>query len=232
MNDSFVDLIAQTHFEASKDCVASLVLLTTDIDLAKVASKYLSKVFVINTVRGQYACSGYYKDKYVSIVTTGMGMFPTYMYSKILFAYYDVDKIVKCDTCFGLNKNLKVGQNVVVDKVKISKHLAIETDSKTCYRASKKLLDKVKKLSPLKEVSDLCILRFYDPTKSSNIKNIDVIEIESMSLYKEAELYNKQAVSILKVSEILQNKQLPMTSSERSFLMEDTIVICLDLLVS
>ena len=63
------------HIEAKLDEIAKTVIMPGDPLRAKmIAEKYLKDYKLVNTVRNNYAYTGYYNNKLVTVMASGMGM--------------------------------------------------------------------------------------------------------------------------------------------------------------
>ena len=87
------------HIEAEKGQIAKRVLMPGDPNRAKyIADKYLNNVKLVNSLRGELAFTGTYKDVEVTIFSSGMGIGSMGIYSYELFNDYDVDSIIRIGT--------------------------------------------------------------------------------------------------------------------------------------
>ena len=101
------------HNNAKKEDVASSFLFPGDPKRAKfVADNFLKDAKLVSDVRGQVVYTGYYKDKKVSIMSSGMGSASAGIYAYELFEFYNVENIIRIGTSGGLTKDLKVGDLV------------------------------------------------------------------------------------------------------------------------
>ena len=90
------------HIEAEKGQIAKRVLMPGDPNRAKyIADKYLNNVKLVNSLRGELAFTGTYKDVEVTIFSSGMGIGSMGIYSYELFNDYDVDSIIRIGTEIG-----------------------------------------------------------------------------------------------------------------------------------
>lgn len=89
--------IPTPHIEASNpDMIANTVLMPGDPLRAKyIADTYLSDVSQFNQVRGMLGFTGTYKGKRVSVMGSGMGIPSSMIYFHELFAFYDVQTIIR-----------------------------------------------------------------------------------------------------------------------------------------
>lgn len=107
--------IPTPHIEAkSPDEIAKTVLMPGDPLRAKfIAQKYLEDVKCFNQVRGMLGYTGYYKGKKVSVMGSGMGMPSAMIYYHELFAFYEVDTIIRIGTAGSLQANIGLKDIVV-----------------------------------------------------------------------------------------------------------------------
>jgi len=98
------------HNAAKEGEIAPLVLMPGDPLRAKyVAENYLERVRQFTSVRNILGYTGEYKGRKVSVMASGMGCPSMGIYSYELFAFYDVEAIVRIGTCGGLTAELEVG---------------------------------------------------------------------------------------------------------------------------
>lgn len=97
------------HIEAKKEDVAELVLMPGDPLRAKyIADTFLSDVKLINSIRNMLGYTGYYKNKRVTVMGSGMGIPSIGIYSYELYKFYDVKKIIRIGSGGSLNKDIKL----------------------------------------------------------------------------------------------------------------------------
>ena len=104
------------HIEALKNEIAKVVLMPGDPLRAKyIAETYLTDVKLVNDVRNMFAYTGYYKEKKVTVMGSGMGIPSIGIYSYELYKFYDVDKIIRIGTGGSLDKTIKVNDIVLAE---------------------------------------------------------------------------------------------------------------------
>ena len=97
------------HIEAKKDEVAEVVLMPGDPLRAKyIAETFLTEVKLINDVRNMLGYTGYYKDKRITVLGSGMGIPSIGIYSYELYTFYDVKKIIRIGSGGSLKKDIKL----------------------------------------------------------------------------------------------------------------------------
>ena len=105
------------HINAKENEIAKTVLMPGDPLRAKyIAEKYLKDYKLVNTVRNIYAYTGYYNDKLVTVMASGMGMPSMGIYSYELFTVYNVENIIRIGSCGAYSDKLKLFDIVLVDK--------------------------------------------------------------------------------------------------------------------
>jgi purine-nucleoside phosphorylase len=98
------------HNSASPGAIAPTVLMPGDPLRARhLAETRLEGAVAFNSVRGMLGYTGTWKGKRVSVMGSGMGGPSMGIYSYELFAFYDVERIIRIGTCGGLTADLEVG---------------------------------------------------------------------------------------------------------------------------
>ncbi|HOO68319.1 MAG TPA: purine nucleoside phosphorylase DeoD-type, partial [Bacilli bacterium] len=109
--------MSTTHINANKEDIAKTVIMPGDPLRAKfIAETYLKDYKLINSVRNMLGYTGYYKDKRITVMSSGMGNPSMGIYSYELFNYYNVDNIIRVGTCGSYNKDIKIFDLILVDK--------------------------------------------------------------------------------------------------------------------
>ena len=97
------------HIEAKKSDIADVVLMPGDPLRAKyIAENFLSDVKQINSIRNMLGFTGFYKNKRITVIGSGMGIPSIGIYSYELYNDYEVKKIIRIGTGGSLNKNIKL----------------------------------------------------------------------------------------------------------------------------
>ena len=102
------------HIEAKKDEIAGVVLMPGDPLRAKyIAETFLTDVTLINDVRNMFGYTGYYNNKRITVMGSGMGIPSVGIYSYELFTFYDVKKIIRIGTGGSMNKDCRISDVVL-----------------------------------------------------------------------------------------------------------------------
>ena len=93
------------HNAAEKGQIAKVVLMPGDPLRAKVvAERYLDDAVQFNAVRNMFGYTGTYRGVPVSVMGSGMGMPSIGIYAHELYAFYDVDAIIRIGSAGGLDE--------------------------------------------------------------------------------------------------------------------------------
>lgn len=217
--------MATVHNEAKKGEIAKIVLMCGDPLRAKfIAENYLEDVKLVNKVRNMFAYTGTYNGKEVSVMGSGMGMPSMGIYSYELFSEYDVDKIIRVGTCGSYMEEVRVGDIILANGASSNSNYASQFELNGTYSAtaSFSLLERANKICKQNNFkyhvgnilsSDI----FYNANKEFYKKwqklGVLAVEMETYVLYINAALFDKEALTILTVSDSLVTKE--STTSEQ-----------------
>ncbi len=203
------------HNEANLGDFAKTVIMPGDPKRAEfIANNYLTDSKLINDVRGMKAYTGYYKDKKVSVMASGMGIPSMGIYSYELYKYYDVDTIIRIGSCGNYSEELRLLDLILVDRTYTESNYALTLNNENTHIAkpSEEINLKIEETArnmniKLKKGTTLCSECFdiYMTDKSKCFEripnDIKVIgaEMEAFALFYNAKLLNKKAATILTV---------------------------------
>jgi len=229
------------HNEAEKSEIAKIVLMPGDPMRAQfIAKKYLYEYKLVNSVRGMFAYTGFYKGKKVTVMASGMGIPSMGIYSYELYKFYDVDTIIRIGSCGSLVKDLNLYDVVVAtDAYSKSTYAECYGDNSKIIKSCDDLITKVNEVAKkinknIYDVRTCTSDTFYADSNISDLvnnKGCKVLEMETFGLYFNAKLLNKKALSILTVSDNLITKE-ETTSNERENAFTDMIELALSLAIN
>ena len=97
------------HNSAAKGEIAKTVLMPGDPLRAQfIAENFLTDAKLVNNVRGIHGYTGTYQGVPVSVMASGMGMPSMGIYSHELFAFYDVENIIRIGSAGAMTERLKL----------------------------------------------------------------------------------------------------------------------------
>ena len=225
------------HIKAEKGDFAKTVLMPGDPKRAKfVAENFLTDAKLVNDVRGVQGYTGYYKDKRVSVMASGMGMPSIGIYSYELFKFFDVDNIIRIGSAGAMSDDVSVRDIVLA--------LGASTDSNYGHQyalpgtyaivCSYALLEKAVNISREKGYNFhvgnvLSTDVFYSELDTLSLwgkMNVLAVEMEAAALYMNAARLNKNALAILTVSDHLKTgENLSSDEREKSFTQMMTLAL-------
>lgn len=212
------------HLEFNKEDVSNIVLMPGDPLRAKfIADNFLDNVLEINDVRNMLGYTGYYKNKKITVIGSGMGNPSMGIYSYELFKFYDVDYIIRIGTC-GAYKELNLLDVILVDNSCSESSYArvLDNYNSDIVNSSKYLTDVIGETAKERNINIIrgnihCSDVFYKETNNTDLINkYDCIgvEMETYALFNNARLLNKHASAIITVSDSIHHK-LNLTPEER-----------------
>ena len=218
------------HNEALKGEIAKTVIMPGDPLRAKhVAEKYLKDYKLVNSVRGMYAYTGYYKGNKVTIMAHGMGNPSMGIYSYELFKFYDVENIIRIGSAGSINDNIPLKSVVLVDKTySLSSYAKVlNNDDSNEMESSISLNDRIIKAANLNNIklvksNVFCSDVYYNETEDIKVLrekyNCNLVEMETFALFANAKYLNKKASCVLTVSNsLITGEELPSKERQTGF---------------
>ena len=234
------------HNEAKKEDIADVVLMPGDPLRAKyIAEKYLTDYKLVNSVRGMYAYTGFYKGKRVTVMAHGMGIPSIGIYVYELYKIYDVKEIIRIGSCGGYLEEEKLFDIILSTDVYSESNFALTLNNEDCHlvEADESLNDKISKVALEKGIKlfkgttaclDCFDLYMTDINKfleriPSNIKPISA-EMEAFALFYIAKMLGKKAACLMSVVDSKFIKEVA-TPLEREKGLDKMIELALDSII-
>ena len=213
------------HIKALKDEIADTVLMPGDPKRAKfIAENYLENYKLVSDVRGILAYTGYYKNKKLTIMASGMGNASMGIYSYGLYKFYDVENIIRIGSCGAYSPKLNVYDVLLVNSCysESTYGLVQNGDTDNILYSNSDLNDKILKLG-----YNIIVGRVHSCDAFYNNLNINelyekheclAVEMESFALFHNAKALNKKAACLLTVSDsLVTGASLDAEAREKSF---------------
>lgn len=230
------------HIGAKEGAIAEHILLPGDPLRAKyIAETYLTNAVCFNEIRGAYGYTGFYKDKPVSVMGTGMGVPAMLIYCTELMRDYGCKKLVRIGTAGAFVPELKVMDIVLSTATCTNSAMNLYNFPGTYAPAADfLLLEKAYRLAKKADIPvhvglTLCSDHFYMDDKVGYMKQwtdygVLVSEMEGAALYTLAPKYHAQALTILNVgSNMLTGERVGPEVKEKG--MDDMIRLALDTVI-
>ncbi len=203
------------HNEANINDIAKTVIMPGDPLRAKyIADNFLEDAKLVNQVRGIYAYTGFYKDKKVSVMASGMGMPSIGIYSYELYKFYNVENIIRIGSCGGYLPELKLFDIILSENVFSESNFALTLNNEVCHQvsASSSLNSVIKQTANEKNIkifdgNTICTDCFdvYMTDVSKFLERIPEnfnpygAEMEAFALFYVAKMLNKHAACLMSV---------------------------------
>lgn len=208
------------HIEAKIEDIAETVIMPGDPLRAElIARTYLTDYKLVNKVRNIFAYTGYYNNKLITIMASGMGMGSIGIYSYELFKYYNVKNIIRVGSCGAYTSKINLGDVILVKESYTDSNYAYVGYNDECN-----LIESSNKLNNYFINEDVIMGRiltsdvFYkeneDFKKMYNEYNCLGVEMESFALFYNAKKLGKNATCLLTVSDNFETDK-HLTSDER-----------------
>ena len=235
-------MIPTPHIELTdKSKIAKTVLMPGDPLRAKfIADTFLTDVEQINGIRGMLGFTGLYNGKKITVMGSGMGMGSIGIYSYELFAFYDVENIIRIGSGGSYTSELNLFDVV----------LAEDAWSEYNFAAVQGInQDDIQKATPeLNEKLEMHAKNLNIPIKKGRIHSCDVfyrencddyktiyaehnciiVEMESVPLFVNAKATGKNAATLLTVSDSLVTHE-ETTSEQRQNAFTNMMKIALEM---
>lgn len=232
--------IPTPHIAAKKGDFAQTVLMPGDPLRAKfIAENFLDKPVLVNNLRGVQGYTGYYKDKRVSVMASGMGQPSIGIYSYELFNFYDVENIIRVGSCGCFDKDLHVRDLILAMGACTNGNYAAQfaLPGTFCPIADFGLLKKAvseceKNALNYKVGNVLSSDMFYDDADSGMLwTKMGVLGVENgaAALYMNAARAGKKALAVLSVSDSFVHKEENLSGDEREKSFTDMIKVALEI---
>lgn len=232
--------IPTPHISAKKNDFAKTVLMPGDPLRAKyIVETYLEDYKLVTSVRGMLGYTGYYKNKKVSVMASGMGMPSIGIYAYELFNAYNVENIIRVGTTCAMVKDLKLRDIVIAMGASYQSDFIKQYELNgtfsaiASYELLEKAVNKAKDMNIKYKVGNVYTHdSFYDESnKTMDFAKMGVlsVEMETAGLYMVAARAKKNALTICTVSDsIVTNEETTSKEREQSF--DDMIILALNII--
>lgn len=201
------------HNEAHPGDFAKTVLMPGDPLRAKyIAETYLENPKLVNQVRGMLAYTGTYKGVPISVMGSGMGIPSIGIYSYELYAFYDVENIVRIGTAGAGSPDIKLMDVILADVAYSDSDFARLQNGFTgnCLPSSKELNDII-----IETAKGTSLNLVVGPVSSGSVfyredipreappfaDKVKGLEMESFALFCNAKTLGKKAACMVTVTD-------------------------------
>ncbi len=234
--------MATPHNSAENGEIANTVLMPGDPVRARwIAENFMDDAKLVSDVRNIYCFTGYYRDRRISVMASGMGMPSIGIYSYELYKFYDVDTIIRIGSAGAYQTDLKLRDIVLADRAW----------SESTYGQSQNM-DNSEWKYPSQELNERILMAAQQsgtgvitgPVHSSDVfyhepdanevlwqtirrEGLLCVEMESYALFHNAALFDKEAACLLTISDSLVTGE-SLDSDKRAESFSDMVVLALE----
>ena len=226
------------HLQGVLGDYAPTVLLPGDPKRARfIAENYLTKVKLVNSVRGAEGFTGEFDGTPVSVQSVGMGIPSALIYYTELIRFFGVKKLIRVGSCGGLNESVRLGDLICAS--------AAGTDSAAIEKlnsgltlpsiANWDLLLSAVQIADTAGISmsvgpvftsDLFYGPDFDLFSKLNQHGILGVEMEIAGLYTISQTEGVQALALVTVSDDIIRQEI-MSSADRESTFDNMIQVAL-----
>ncbi|KGP72064.1 purine-nucleoside phosphorylase [Pontibacillus yanchengensis] len=228
------------HIGANKGDIADKILLPGDPLRAKyIAENFLEDATCYNEVRGMYGYTGTYKGQRISVQGTGMGVPSISIYVNELIESYDVQKLIRVGSCGALQKDVQVRDVILASTSSTDSQMnrmtfgGIDFAPTADFGLLKAAYDAGEQKGLSLRVGNVFTSDSFYRDNAMDLfnqlahYNVLAVEMETTALYTLASKFNRQALSVLTVSDhIITGEET--TSEERQTTFNEMIEIALE----
>ena len=237
--------IKPAHIACKKGDIAPIVVMPGDPLRAKyIADKFLSEAKLVSDTRNMFAYTGYYKEKRVTVMGSGMGMPSMSIYAFELFYFFGVEKIIRVGTCGGLIPELNVPDIILVDSAYNEGNFAYSYNGDATHLVypNKELNEVISKTAKelnyhIYEGTIMSTEQFGFYSDNEHVlarvpQNIRIIgeEMEAFALFHIANSFDKESACILTVVDSKFNDEF-MSQEDREKSLNESITLALESII-
>lgn len=214
------------HISASPGDFAPAVLMPGDPKRAeRIAFEVLDNPKKVNEVRGMLAYTGTHRGRPLSVMGSGMGQPSIAIYATELYRFFGVERIIRVGTCGGISSKVEVGDTVVALGAHTNSNFNAHRIPQVYFSAlaSYNLVRAAVEAAPQDTQvhvgpvysSDDFYRRVPGQVEALAQYGVLGVEMETAALYGIAAELDKQALTVLTVSDHLLDGASDMDSTER-----------------
>ncbi len=227
------------HINANKGDFAKTLLMPGDPLRAKyIADKFLSNVKEVSNVRNMLGFTGFYKEKAISVMGSGMGIPSCSIYAKELITEYDVKNIIRIGTCGAISRDINLRDIIIAigastdSKVNRSRLLGHDFSATASFELLEKSVITARNNNIKYRVGNVFSADLFynpDPAIFDAMENMNIlaVEMEAAGLYGCACQYRAKALTILTVSDHIRKNEAT-SADERQSSFDEMAILALE----
>lgn len=228
--------MATPHINAEVGDFAPAVLMPGDPKRARrIAELLMDDARLVSDVRGIEAFTGTVNGKPLSVMASGMGMPSAVIYATELYSVFGVERIIRVGTAGGIPEHVRVGDVVVAvgahAQSSMNQHRlpGVQFSAVASHNLAAAAVAAGADLDATIHVGTVyCADHFYLPWPDGQLQamakyNVLAVEMESAGLYGAAAEFGREALTVLTISDHLQDHTGDMSAQERETRFQDAL---------
>lgn len=219
------------HISAQPGEIAPLLLMPGDPRrAARIAETFLNDAKLVSEVRGNGCWTGTHQGTPMSVMASGMGIPTLSIYATELYREYGVQRICRVGTCGGISSKVKVRDVVIGSSAHTNSQVAtidapgLSLSLAASFDMLRAAVDTARAATDLDgasvHVGPVFSSDFFYSSRTDIIATLDRlgtlgVEMEAAGLYKCALENDREALTVLTVSDHLKDGAGDMSSEER-----------------
>ncbi len=214
------------HISAEPGDFAPAVLMPGDPRRARrIAEQLFASPRLVTDVRGMLGFTGEVDGRPLSVMGSGMGQPSMTIYATELFRFYDVRRIIRVGTCGGIKRGLPVGSTVVAMGAHTDSSMnqqripGINFSAVASYGLVRAAVDAAGPEDRVEVGTVVSRDHFYftpaGQTEALAAYGVLGVDMETAALYAAAAEFDREALTLLTVSDHLFDHSADMTAEER-----------------
>lgn len=228
------------HIDAQVGDIAETILLPGDPLRAKwIADTYFTNLVCFNEVRGMYGYTGYFNNKRISVMGTGMGVPSISIYANELITEFKVKNLIRVGSAGSYQPDVHIKDIVIAMSASSNSGLnrirfgGADYSPTANYELFSRAIEIAKEKNiPVKAGNIFSSDEFYEDKPEGFKKwseyGVLCVEMETAGLYTIAAKHKARALTLLTISDSLITKE-KLSSKERERSFDKMIEIALEI---
>lgn len=227
------------HNKGLKEDYSNVMIMPGDPMRAKyIAEEFLENARLVNNIRGVQGFTGFWKNRRISVMSSGVGIPSISVYAYEMFNFYETDVIIRTGTAGSIKENVKVGDVLFAETAYTNSNFLKNFTLPEDYvpKSDPELLKTACQIAEEKKVfyhvGRVLTEEIYYSQEEGIVekwaeRGVDAFEMEAAALYANADQAGKKAMALFTVSNsILTGEEMDPAVRERA--LNDMIEIGLD----
>ncbi len=226
--------MATPHISAEPGDFAPAVLMPGDPRRAqRIAEQLFDSPRLVTDVRGMLGFTGTVDGHLLSVMGSGMGQPSMSIYATELFRFYDVRRIIRIGTCGGIKTGVRVGSTIIAlgahtdSSMNQQRIPGVSFSSVASYALVRAAVDAARPEDAVEVGTIVSRDHFYfapaGQVEALAAYGVLGVDMETAALYATAAEFDREALTVLTVSDHLLDHSTDMTAQQRETTFETSL---------